>query len=242
MCMRRHKRFTIRELRSFLEKNQSIIDANLYKNCSVLIIDDEVMVDGYPFSDSIRLVRENYSCQISIKRDLDSLSDAAGYNVIICDHIGIGKTIFGPTGNGIKLIKELKSRYPEKFYVLFSNGNFALRGLHDLSIDDKWDKRDLIDANERNEDAFSDRIKQSIRNCADPVYRWSQIRLGLLQKDMSIFDVAELESSYVSSIMTKSETTFMKQINSLSPVSETVNAYLQTAVSVIGLLINLLAL
>lgn len=241
MCMRLHKRYTIRDLRSFLEKNQSIIDANLYKNCSVLIIDDQVQESCYPFSDSIRLLRENYSCQISVKRDLDSLSDAAGYNVIICDHIGIGKTIFGTTGTGIKLIKELISRYPEKLYVLFSNGKFPLRGLQDLSID-KWDKQDMIDANERNEDAFSDRIKQSIRNCADPVYRWSQIRLGLLQKDMSIFDVAELESSYVSSIMTKNETTFVKKTNSLSPVSETVNAYLQTAVSVIGLLINLLAL
>ena len=102
--------YTIQELKTFMENNTETVQKNIPTNCKILIIDDMIETSDYPeiFTNDIAYLKNQMNYNITTKKDLEYVTDVLGYDIIICDHEGIGFKILGKRGNGIQLIKELK--------------------------------------------------------------------------------------------------------------------------------------
>lgn len=246
----RHQ-YTIQELRMYMEKNADIVKRNIPNNCKILIIDDDIEdPHKYPesFINDITCLRSQRNYNITTKTDLDSITDAEGYDIIICDQEGVGLKIKGRNGDGILLLKELKLKYPHKVYALCSSVKFSLSKMRrlDPSIM-KWDKGEMNNQAENyGEDGLSENIELAINKFADPTRYWSELRSKMIDSDISIHEIARLESSYVKSIIKNNVMIYNNEIDSALYSSNksgySINDYIQSASSVINTTLSLLSL
>ncbi len=98
-----NKRFSLDMLEEYLSKRRQKMQTDLSSRCKILFIDDLIETPEYPLREELDLLRQSNKYNITVKTDLDSLTDAAGYDLIICDNHGIGIKICGRSGNGISL-------------------------------------------------------------------------------------------------------------------------------------------
>lgn len=242
--------YTIQELKTFMENNAETVQKNIPTNCKILIIDDMIETSDYPeiFTNDIAYLKNQMNYNITTKKDLEYVTDVLGYDIIICDHEGIGFKILGKRGNGIQLIKELKKTYPHKVFVLYSSVTFNLSAFNRIKKDVLvWDKTEMIhNSVEFGEDGLVDNIQKAMRIYADPTKYWTEVRNKMIDADISIHEIAKLESSYVKSILKKNASIYSETVkktsiptgNGKSPISD----YIQAATSVINTTLSLLSI
>ena len=239
------RKLDVSDLRKYIQTQNSNIQKNLYKQCKILLIDDKVNDESYPFTDNINFLRQQFNCDITTKTDLDNLSDAAGYDIIICDYEGVGIKLRGKMGDGIWLVKQLQERYLDKIYILFSSLQFTLRKIKRVKAI-LWDKKELIRNSEENGDGgLTDNIQDIMKLYADPVKRWEDIRTQLLSLSLSIHEVAKLESAYVGAIIKKSPQIYseaMSKVDLAGENSTDINQYINSASSIISTIISLISI
>jgi hypothetical protein len=204
------------------------------------------MDDDYLFKSSISFLKNQYNCDITTKSDLDNLTDAAGYNIIICDNEGVGLKLGGSGKDGIWLLAQLQNQYPDKIYVLFSSILTSIRRIKRAKVNELWDKNELSRNSEENgEGGFSDSILNIMHLFANPSKRWEDIRTQLLQSGVSIHSVAQLETAYVKSIIRKRPEIYSKlsgKINLSNDENVDVHKFIKATSSIINTTISLLAL
>ena len=226
------------------------VNKNIPINCKILIIDDMIDSPSYPeiFSNDIAYLKNQMNYHISLKTDLEFVNDISGYDIIICDHEGIGLKILGRRGNGIQLIKELKKNYPHKVYALYSSVTFNLSAFNRIKKDVLvWDKTEMIHNSEQfGEDGLVDNIQRAMRIYADPTRYWSEVRNKMIESDISIHEIAKLESSYVKSILKNNASIYSETVKKTSlPAgngNSSISDYIQAASSVINTTLSLLSI
>lgn len=208
-----NKKYSLNDLRDFINKKQNDMQRNLSKTCRILIIDDDLNEEksNYVFDAELKYLKNQLGFDITTKDDLHNLRDAEGYDIIICDIDGVGLKLGG--NNGIWLLNEINKEYPDKILVLYTNYNQEIRKLNriDNAAFEKWDKGELVDNYINNgQDGFADKIKTTINYFADPARRWQKLRNKMLNTEVSIHEVAMLESYFVKSIVKNDKNIFDK--------------------------------
>ena len=97
--------------------------AMLKKLTEILVIDDK----EFSFLEALR----KHEFSIQQKNDLTHLSDAAEYDVILCDIRGVGKFLESEY-EGANLIKALKTKYPNTYNSLLRIPNTS-QGAYDAA-------------------------------------------------------------------------------------------------------------
>lgn len=102
------------------------------KKTQVLFVDDE------DFSATLEIIRGAgwNARQINDITNFQS-EEIKNSDIIFMDYIGVGK-ILTPKDEGIGLLKQLKSRYPEKFIIFYSGYAGYIPGHEFHSIVDAW--------------------------------------------------------------------------------------------------------
>ncbi|MFN4915320.1 MAG: hypothetical protein ACK5FT_08370 [Sphingomonadales bacterium] len=211
-----NKKYSLNDLREFINKKQNEMQRNLSKTCRILIIDDDLSEEenNYVFDSQLKYLKNQLGFDITTKDDLYNMRDAAGYDIIICDIDGVGLKLGG--NNGIWLLNEINKEYPDKILVLYTNYNQEIRKLNRIenATFEKWDKGELIDNYIKNgQDGFADKIKTTMNYFADPARRWQKLRNKMLGTEMSIHEVAMLESYFVKSIVKNDKNIFDKMLS-----------------------------
>jgi hypothetical protein len=199
-----NKKYSLIDLRDYINKKQNEMQRNLSKACRILIIDDDLSEESsnYIFDTQLKYLKNQLGFDITTKNDLINMRDVEGYDIIICDIDGVGLKLGG--NNGIWLLNEINKEYPDKILVLYSNYNQEIRKLNRVknAAYEIWDKSELLDNHIKNgQDGFADKIKASMNYFADPAQRWQKLRTKMLNTETSIHEVARLESYFVKSII-----------------------------------------
>lgn len=168
-------------------KEQSL--TKLKKMTEILVIDD----NPFSFLDALK----NHEFNIEQKTDISSLKDVEAYDVILCDVRGVGKFL-GSTYEGAYLIKQLKSKYPNKSIVAYTANEYNPDFQNYLSYADA-----TIPKGSALED-WSSLLDRIIRESADPVIQWDKTRRALLEANVPTLEVAKYESQYVNAIKKES--------------------------------------
>ncbi|NDV67014.1 hypothetical protein [Bacteroides sp. 224] len=241
------EQYSISDLKKYTQSQTKIFQKNVYTQSKILIIDDKIKEHDYPFTRSIHFLKEQCNCNIHIKTDLENLTDAEAFHIIICDNDQVGKILGGKKGDGIWLLNKLYREYPEKKYILFSDKDTGLHRITAIKKAELWSKRDLI-THSGTEKGFSEEVQRVLNDYADPSKKWEDIRRELLEEGVSIHSVAQLESAYVKSIIKKNEKLFIntsKKIDTTDIMNErdiNIHQVISSASKIIGTTISLLAL
>lgn len=155
------------------------------KKARVCVIDDN------PFSHKEAI--ENIGYNLKEIGDIDNVSQCIDYDIIVCDIRGVGKS-YKSDLEGAYIIKELRTKYPDKFIVMYSSSNFTARFQPYLKFADEHLKK-TDDFNE-----WSDALDFGTKCLLHPVNRWERSRQVLLDSGISIHKIASLETAYVKSI------------------------------------------
>lgn len=247
------KRPTLETLEQYLNKRRQALHndgRDVQRRCRILVVDDQVESDNYPFKEELRLLKESGRYNITTKTDLDSLNDAAGYDLIICDNQGIGLKMCGSKGNGISLLKLLTHEYPGKRYVLFSNKEIKINRLESFAkLSAKiavWDKDVLAKSyNDNGEGGLSDHIRREIERTLNPIVRWQEIRRSfVVNTNMSLRDVADIEEAYINSIIKNKPEIYERASSKICAGNEDshIASYLKATKSVIDFTVTILSI
>jgi len=210
-----NKKYSLIDLRDYINKKQNEMQRNLSRTCRILIIDDDLSEDNgsYIFDSQLKYLKNQLGYDITTKNDLLNMRDVEGYDIIICDIDGVGLKLGG--NNGIWLLNEINKEYPDKILVLYSNYNQEIRKLNRIknSAYEIWDKTELVDNHIKNgQDGFADKIKTCMNYFANPAQRWQKLRTKMLNTETSIHEVARLESYFVKSILRNDKSIFDKML------------------------------
>ncbi len=244
------KRYTLEMLDDYLRKRRQTIQTDLGRRCKILIIDDLIETDAYPLREELELLRNSQKYSITTKTDLDSLVDAAGYDLIICDNHGIGLKLCGSRGNGIGLLKLLTAEFPGKRYVMLSNKDIKINRLEAFSkLSTKiavWDKDQLAMAyNANGENGLCEHIRKEVERTLNPIVRWKEIRRSfVVNTNISLYDLAAIENSYIKSIIRNKPQIYERTVSRLSCPDEDsrIPSYLKATKSVIEFSITILSI
>lgn len=166
------------------------------KLTEILVIDDKEFV----YLDALR----KYEFSIQQKYDLTHLSDAAEYDIILCDIRGVGKFLESEY-EGANLIKALKTKYPNKIILAYTANEYDASFQKYLEYADGIAPKGAYGL----EDWVS-LLEETLNDCADPVKQWERTRKLLLKANVSTIDVAKYESQYVKAIKNGSFESFEK--------------------------------
>lgn len=168
----------------------------LKKLTEILVIDDK----EFSFLEALR----KHEFSIQQKNDLTHLSDAAEYDVILCDIRGVGKFL-GSEYEGANLIKALKTKYPNKVILAYTANEYDARFQKYLDYADGIAPKGSYGL----EDWVS-LLEETLNDCADPVKQWERTRKQLLKANVSTIEVAKYESQYVKAVKNGSFESFKK--------------------------------
>ncbi len=221
MCMSifYHKIFELNGDAILKEKLLSTIK----KLTEILVIDDKEFV----FLDALR----KHEFSIQQKYDLTHLSDAAEYDIILCDIRGVGKFLESDY-DGANLIKALKTKYPNKIILAYTANDY------DASFQKYLDYADgIVPKGTYGLDDWVSLLEETLNDCADPVKQWERTRKLLLKANVSTIDVAKYESQYVKAIRNGSFESFKKLYGKKKHVGD--NIMIDLVSSVIAKMIKL---
>ena len=221
MCMSifYHKIFELNGDAILKEKSLSTIK----KLTEILVIDDK----EFGFLDALR----KHEFSIQQKYDLTHLSDAAEYDIILCDIRGVGKFLESDY-DGANLIKALKTKYPNKIILAYTANDY------DASFQKYLDYADgIVPKGTYGLDDWVSLLEETLNDCADPVKQWERTRKLLLKANVSTIDVAKYESQYVKAIMNGSFESFKKLYGKKKHVGD--NIMIDLVSSVIAKMIKL---
>ena len=221
MCMSifYHKIFELNGDAILKEKSLSTIK----KLTEILVIDDKEFV----FLDALR----KHEFSIQQKYDLTHLSDAAEYDIILCDIRGVGKFLESDY-DGANLIKALKTKYPNKIILAYTANDY------DASFQKYLDYADgIVPKGTYGLDDWVSLLEETLNDCADPVKQWERTRKLLLKANVSTIDVAKYESQYVKAIRNGSFESFKKLYKKKKHVGD--NIMIDLVSSVIAKMIKL---
>lgn len=221
MCMSifYHKIFELNGDAILKEKSLSTIK----KLTEILVIDDK----EFGFLDALR----KHEFSIQQKYDLTHLSDAAEYDIILCDIRGVGKFLESDY-DGANLIKALKTKYPNKIILAYTANDY------DASFQKYLDYADgIVPKGTYGLDDWVSLLEETLNDCADPVKQWERTRKLLLKANVSTIDVAKYESQYVKAIRNGSFESFKKLYGKKKHVGD--NIMIDLVSSVIAKMIKL---
>lgn len=221
MCMSifYHKIFELNGDAILKEKSLSTIK----KLTEILVIDDK----EFGFLDALR----KHEFSIQQKYDLTHLSDAAEYDIILCDIRGVGKFLESDY-DGANLIKALKIKYPNKIILAYTANDY------DASFQKYLDYADgIVPKGTYGLDDWVSLLEETLNDCADPVKQWERTRKLLLKANVSTIDVAKYESQYVKAIRNGSFESFKKLYGKKKHVGD--NIMIDLVSSVIAKMIKL---
>lgn len=160
--------------------------SDLKRKFEILIIDDE----EFSFLDALR----KHEYNITQKRDLTDLKDAEAYEIILCDIRGVGKFL-QTDYDGAYLIKQLKTKYPDKTIIAYTANSY------DASFEEYLGY--AIQTVPKGTYALEDwtaLLDQLLNDIIDPVKIWEKTRKKLLDAGVSTVEVAKYESKFVSAV------------------------------------------
>lgn len=238
--------YSISDLKKYTKSHTKTFQHNLYKQSKILIIDNDINKEDYQFKRSIHFLKEQCNCNIHTKSDLENLSDAEAYHIIICDNDGVGKMLGDKNkGDGIWLLNKLYREYPDKKYILFSGQDAGLHRIATIKKAELWSKDNLVKYSGTDK-GFSEEVQRVMNDYADPAKQWEDIRKELLDDGLSIHSVAQLESAYVKSIIKGNQKFYVNasmRIDVADIMEEKdVHQAVASATKIIGTTISLLAL
>lgn len=194
MCMSIffHKVFELNGDAVLKEKSLS----TLKKLTEILVIDDK----DFSFLEPLR----KHEFSIQQKYDLTHLTDAAEYDIILCDIRGVGKFLESEY-EGANLIKALKTKYPDKIILAYTANEY------DASFQKYLDYADgIAPKGAYGLEDWVSLLESTLYDCADPVKLWERTRRLLLKANVSTIDVAKYESQYVKAVKDGSFESFKK--------------------------------
>lgn len=201
-------------------KEQSL--TTLKKLTEILVIDDNV----FSFLDALK----KYEFSIQQKIDLSTLQDAAAYDIILCDIRGVGKFLESKF-DGANLIKELKTKYPNKTLIAYTANDYDASFQKYLSYADE-----IVPKGSYGLEDWVSLLERIIQDNADPVKQWAKTRKALLDAGVSTIDTAKYESQYVKAIKEGNFDSFKKLYDGKNSSGSKI--MIELASSVIAKLIN----
>ena len=173
---------------SDLRTSSLALNKNKRERVPVLIIDDK------PFNYLESLRNEHFN--LTQHTDIEDVKSVEPYPVVICDILGVGEKLDKEKG-GAYVVRIIKKEYPFKKVAVYSSGTYDVDLFSDLQ-GVKVIKKDP------DKDTWRSYIDELIDLATNPIHIWKDIRAYLLQKEVSIIDVAYLEHEYVSLVLAKS--------------------------------------
>ena len=125
--------------------------------------------------------------------DIRSLTDVAGYDLILCDIRGVGK-FFQSDYEGAYLVKQLKEKYPNKIIVSYTADSYNPKYENYLKYADA-----IVPKGTTLED-WDSLLSQLIRDLANPVKQWKKTRKALFDANVSTILVAKYENQFVKAV------------------------------------------
>lgn len=177
------QKYTIKDLsdpRSVLKE----IDKSKIK---ILFIDDE----DFLYEKELK----NLGYYIQTKKDISALEEAEGFDVIISDVKGVGKS-FKSELEGAFVLNRLKEKYPFKVYAVYSSKLFDnkttehLKGISNIKKDQGIED-------------WVDDIESLIRDVMDPKRVWKKLVGVMIANDVPTSDLVVLEHEFVEVIKDK---------------------------------------
>ena len=175
-------------------KEISITD--LKKMAEIIVIDDH----EFDYLHDL----QKYDFNIRQKNDLTDLSDVEVYSIILCDIRGVGKFLKSKY-DGANLIKQLRSKYPNKIILAYTAEPYEADFEQFLSSADE-----VIAKGTYTIELWAALLEKYIKVLADPVKQWERTRKKLFDAGVSTVDVAKYESEYVKAVKRGSFESFKK--------------------------------
>lgn len=168
---------------------QEISVSDLKKITNILVVDDQEF-------DYLKDLQKYDFC-IRQKYDLTDLSDAAEYDIILCDIRGVGKFLKSKY-DGANLIKQLRVKYPNKIIVAYTAEPYEADFESFLEA-----ATHVIAKGTYTIEAWVSLLEKYVKELADPVEQWKKTRKILLDAGVSTIDIAKYESAYVKAVKRK---------------------------------------
>lgn len=157
----------------------------LKRNTDILVIDD----DEFAYSEALK----HNEFRMTHRTDIQSLTDVAGYDMILCDIRGVGK-IFQSDYEGAYLVKQLKEKYPNKIVVSYTADSYNPK------YEDYLKYADAIVPKGTTLEDWDALLSQLIRDLANPVKQWKKTRKALFDANVATILVAKYENQFVKAV------------------------------------------
>jgi DNA-binding NarL/FixJ family response regulator len=157
------------------------------------------VIDDQPFAPEHNL--KNNQFQINTFTDIHKIDQIQSFPIVLCDLQGVGLQLASDM-QGAYLIEEIKRNYPEKAVIAFTGGatNSTISKRAAAAADDYLRKDASIED-------WRELLDKHIKNLSDPVFVWKQLRLRLIQAEITPLELLKFEHAYVSSIKSGSHIT-----------------------------------
>ena len=159
--------------------------SQLKKVTEILVIDDN------EFTYLEALMKSEY--HIEHRTDIQSLKDAAEYDIVLCDIRGVGNFL-GSQYDGAYLVKQLKKKYPNKIIVSYTAEPYNPQYEEFLKYADA-----IVSKGTVLED-WDSLLTELLQDLSDPVKQWEKTRQALLDAGVSTVSVAKHEARYVKAV------------------------------------------
>lgn len=186
---------------------------------------DMAVIDDEPFSQSQQL--RNIGFSIIEVGDINNLKSIESYPIVICDIQGVGKA-FGSTVEGAYVISEIRKQYPDKYIIAYSTNSF------NMGYQSYINKADLSLSKANTIQEWTEILDGAVDVISDPKRRWVRMRGELLASGMELYDIFNLEQSYIKSVIEKSEEPLSEKCNSLEldpRIKDLMSTFITTALS-----------
>ncbi|MCQ8278909.1 hypothetical protein NFI95_10660 [Acetobacteraceae bacterium KSS8] len=153
---------------------------------NVAVIDDEA------FAPQTNL--QSYGYRITPIGDMKDLAEVAGYHMVLCDIMGVGRH-FDMATQGASLISEIKKNYPEKIVIAYTGAM-----LNEKASKIAQQRADAIIKKGIDIEDWITKLDHFSEAAVDPHVIWNKVRTRLIEIDVSTKDVMLLEDAYVRSV------------------------------------------
>ena len=154
------------------------------------------IIDNIPFNRAESLANHNFD--VKELGDIKDIAAVAAYPIIACDIRDVGAHFDSPFG-GAHLIAEIRKKYPDKYIIAYSAGEYGPEFKKLLDHSDVFLRRGA------SINDWVDSLDNAIQAVGDPVRRWKRIRGLMLNYDVPAFEIFLLEDAYIRSIQTHNE-------------------------------------